>query len=78
MSNINTIDLFTRDNQFMEVSLNQVKPVLNCLFNTIIFQRALGNLKPKEIDDETLKITYVNLIQLIFSHLYKVQKLKRK
>lgn len=43
----------------IEVELHQVREVLRCLAHTIIFNRALGPLKPTEVDSELFDITWV-------------------
>lgn len=47
------------------VELHQVREVLRCLAHTIVFNRALGPLKPREVDSELFEaITWVSGGQL--------------
>ncbi|KAK9826858.1 hypothetical protein WJX81_000664 [Elliptochloris bilobata] len=43
----------------LEVEQHQVREVLRCLLHTIIFSRALGPVRPREVDSELFDITYV-------------------
>eukprot|EP00877_Chromochloris_zofingiensis_P011959 jgi/Chrzof1/7016/Cz02g07220.t1 len=43
-----------------ECELHQVREVLRCVLHTIIFNRALGHVKPRDVDSELFDITYVN------------------
>ncbi|KAI6695275.1 hypothetical protein NL676_022985 [Syzygium grande] len=43
----------------LEVEHYEIRDVLRCLLHTIIFHRALGLVRPKEIDLELFEITYV-------------------
>ncbi|KAK9803935.1 hypothetical protein WJX72_006313 [[Myrmecia] bisecta] len=54
MSNCETINLPS-----LAVEQYQVREVLRCLLQTIIFNRALGPVRPREVDSELFDITYV-------------------
>mmetsp|Transcript_19680 Transcript_19680/g.51037 ORF Transcript_19680/g.51037 Transcript_19680/m.51037 type:complete len:267 (+) Transcript_19680:105-905(+) len=54
MSNCETFELPP-----VEVQSHQVREVLRCLLNTIIFGRALGYVRPKDVDSELLDTSYV-------------------
>jgi autophagy-related protein 101 len=43
----------------IEVELHQLREVLRCLVHTVIFNRALGPLKPEVHDSELFDITWV-------------------
>jgi len=43
----------------LELELYQIREVLRCVLHTIIFNRALGHVFPKEVDSELADITYV-------------------
>ncbi|KAK4754129.1 hypothetical protein SAY87_002233 [Trapa incisa] len=43
----------------LEVEHYEIEEVLRCILHTIIFHRALGLVRPKEIDLELFEITYV-------------------
>ncbi|GAA0176358.1 hypothetical protein LIER_29364 [Lithospermum erythrorhizon] len=43
----------------LEVEHFQIREVLRCILHTILFHRALGLVKPKDIDLELFDITYV-------------------
>ncbi|XP_058069282.1 autophagy-related protein 101-like [Magnolia sinica] len=43
----------------LEVELFEIPEVLRCILHTIIFHRALGPIRPKDIDSELFEITYV-------------------
>ncbi|OWM66222.1 autophagy-related protein 101 [Punica granatum] len=43
----------------LEVEHYEIREVLRCILHTIIFHRALGLVRPKEIDLELFEITYV-------------------
>lgn len=43
----------------LEVEQHQVKEVLHCLLQTIVFCRALGPVRPEEVDLQLLDVTYV-------------------
>lgn len=43
----------------LEVEQHQVKEVLHCLLQTIVFCRALGPIRPQEVDLQLLDVTYV-------------------
>lgn len=43
----------------LEVEQHQVKEVLHCLLQTIVFCRALGPVRPQEVDLQLLDVTYV-------------------
>ncbi|KAL3725949.1 hypothetical protein ACJRO7_030915 [Eucalyptus globulus] len=43
----------------LEVGQYEIRDVLRCVLHTIIFHRALGLVRPKEIDLELFDITYV-------------------
>lgn len=43
----------------LDVELFEIKEVLQCIFHSIVFHRALGLVRPKEIDLELFDITYV-------------------
>mmetsp|Transcript_4206 Transcript_4206/g.12149 ORF Transcript_4206/g.12149 Transcript_4206/m.12149 type:complete len:214 (-) Transcript_4206:1524-2165(-) len=42
----------------LELEQHQVKEVLHCLLHTIVFSRALGPVRPQEVDLQLLDITY--------------------
>lgn len=44
----------------LEVEPHQVREVLRCLLHTIVFNRALGHVEPKDIDSELFDVTYVH------------------
>ncbi|KAK9800356.1 hypothetical protein WJX73_009590 [Symbiochloris irregularis] len=54
MSNRHKTDL-----PVIEVEQHQVREVLRCLLHTIIFNRALGLVKPQEVESELFDVTYV-------------------
>jgi len=41
---------------------HQVKDVLRCILHTVLFNRALGLVRPKEVDLELFNITYVQCV----------------
>lgn len=43
----------------LEVEHFEIREVLRCILHTIVFQRALGLVRPKDIDLELFEITYV-------------------
>ncbi|XP_068655103.1 autophagy-related protein 101 [Aristolochia californica] len=43
----------------LEVENFEIREVLRCILHTIIFHRALGLVRPKDIDSELFEITYV-------------------
>jgi len=43
----------------LEVEQHQVKEVLRCLLHTIMFQRALGAVRPSDVESDLFDITYV-------------------
>ncbi|XP_010547510.1 PREDICTED: autophagy-related protein 101 [Tarenaya hassleriana] len=43
----------------LEVEHFEIREVLRCLLHTIVFHRALGLIRPKDIDLELFEITYV-------------------
>ncbi|XP_008792602.1 autophagy-related protein 101 [Phoenix dactylifera] len=43
----------------LEVEYFEIREVLRCILHTIIFHRALGLIRPKDIDCELFEITYV-------------------
>ncbi|CAA7393869.1 unnamed protein product [Spirodela intermedia] len=43
----------------LEVEVFQVREVLRCILHTILFHRALGLVRPKDVDSEHFEITYV-------------------
>lgn len=43
----------------LKVELSEVQEVLRCILHTIMFHRALGLVRPKDIHCELLEITYV-------------------
>jgi len=45
----------------VEVERFQVKEVLRCLLHTILFNRALGTIKPKEVECDVFDITYARV-----------------
>lgn len=55
MSNSEVITL-----PLLEVEPHQVTEVLRCVMHTILFNRALGQVRPREIDSELFDVTYVN------------------
>jgi len=44
----------------LDVESYQVTEVLRCIIHTILFNRALGTVKPREIDAELFDITWVS------------------
>ncbi len=45
-----------------ELELKEVKEVVRCFLHTILFNRALGTIKPKEVEcDPPFDITYVRV-----------------
>lgn len=44
----------------LEVEQHQVKEVLHCLLHTIIFSRALGPVRPREVDLHLFDLTYAD------------------
>eukprot|EP00455_Lapot_gusevi_P006684 TRINITY_DN1285_c0_g7_i1.p1 TRINITY_DN1285_c0_g7~~TRINITY_DN1285_c0_g7_i1.p1 ORF type:complete len:216 (+),score=37.29 TRINITY_DN1285_c0_g7_i1:64-648(+) len=64
----------------------QIKAVLRCLLHTIMFNRALGNVRPKEMDCEVFEIFYVRCddaqinkaieenVELFYRHLLQNRK----
>ncbi|EIE19548.1 DUF1649-domain-containing protein [Coccomyxa subellipsoidea C-169] len=54
MSNCELINL-----PVLELEQHQVREVLRCVLHTIIFNRALGPVRPREVDSELFEITYV-------------------
>eukprot|EP01080_Neovahlkampfia_damariscottae_P005181 gene5181-8787_t len=51
----------------IEISETQLRSILKCLINTIVFQRAIGTPKVKENDSETLNITYPSVKSQVIS-----------
>lgn len=45
--------------QELEVESYQIREVLRCLLHTIMFTRALGLVRPRDVDSELFDITYV-------------------
>ena len=45
---------------YLEVECHQIKACLRILLSTIIFNRALGPVRPRELDSELFDITYVS------------------
>jgi autophagy-related protein 101 len=43
----------------LEVEHYQIREVLRCILHTIMFNRALGLVRPREVDSELFEITYV-------------------
>eukprot|EP00262_Sarcandra_glabra_P015690 TRINITY_DN4898_c0_g1_i1.p1 TRINITY_DN4898_c0_g1~~TRINITY_DN4898_c0_g1_i1.p1 ORF type:complete len:216 (-),score=29.68 TRINITY_DN4898_c0_g1_i1:314-961(-) len=43
----------------LEVEHFQIREVLRCILHTVIFHRALGLVRPKDVDSELFEITYV-------------------
>ncbi|CAN7127926.1 unnamed protein product [Brassica rapa subsp. narinosa] len=43
----------------LEVESFEIREVLRCILHTIVFHRALGLIRPKDIDLELFEITYV-------------------
>lgn len=43
----------------LEVEIFQIREVLRCILHTIMFHRALGLVRPKDVDSEHFEITYV-------------------
>ncbi|OVA10512.1 Autophagy-related protein 1010 [Macleaya cordata] len=43
----------------LEVEHFEIREVLRCILHTIVFHRALGLVRPKDIDSELFEITYV-------------------
>lgn len=43
----------------LEVEPHQVREVLRCVLHTILFNRALGQVRPRDVDSELFDITYV-------------------
>ncbi|XP_078430551.1 meiotically up-regulated protein [Wolffia australiana] len=43
----------------LELEIFQVREVLRCILHTILFHRALGLVRPKDVDSEHFEITYV-------------------
>uniref|UniRef100_A0A7N0UKT8 Autophagy-related protein 101 n=1 Tax=Kalanchoe fedtschenkoi TaxID=63787 RepID=A0A7N0UKT8_KALFE len=43
----------------LEVEHFEIREVLQCILHTIVFHRALGLVRPKDVDMELLEITYV-------------------
>lgn len=41
------------------VEQHQLKEILRCILHTIIFNRALGPVEPREVDSELFDVTYV-------------------
>ncbi|KAG1679613.1 hypothetical protein FOA52_006130 [Chlamydomonas sp. UWO 241] len=54
MSNCEAVDL-----PVVEAGLHQLREVLRCLIHTIVFNRSLGYVKPKDVDSELFDVTYV-------------------
>eukprot|EP00736_Rhodelphis_marinus_P001819 Rmarinus@m.12848 len=44
----------------LEVEVFQMKEVMTCLLHTIVFHRALGTIKPREVDSELFDVTWVS------------------
>lgn len=55
MSNCEVIEL-----PLLEVEPYQVTEVLRCLLHTILFNRALGTVHPREVDSQLFDITWVH------------------
>lgn len=43
----------------VEAELHQVREVCRCVLHTIIFNRALGHVRPQDVDSELFDVTYV-------------------
>jgi len=43
----------------LKVEAHQVREVLRCLLHTILFHRALGLVRPRDVDMELFDVTYV-------------------
>ncbi|KAL3688761.1 hypothetical protein R1sor_015070 [Riccia sorocarpa] len=43
----------------LEVEHHQIREVLRCILHTIMFNRALGLVRPKDVDSDLFDITYV-------------------
>ncbi|XP_072952575.1 autophagy-related protein 101 [Typha angustifolia] len=43
----------------LEVEHDEIRDVLRCILHTILFHRALGLVRPKDVDCELFEITYV-------------------
>lgn len=55
MSNCETFNL-----PVLEVEPHQVKEALRCVLHSIIFNRALGYVQPKDVESELFDVTYVH------------------
>jgi len=44
----------------LEVESYQVTEVIRCILHTILFNRALGGVRPREVDSELFDITWVS------------------
>lgn len=55
MSNCETLNL-----PLIEVEPHQVRELLRCVLHTVIFNRALGHVRPRDVDSELFDITYVH------------------
>jgi len=47
-----------------EVEHHQVRDVLRCILHTILFNRALGLVRPRDVDLELFNITYVQCVDI--------------
>ncbi|CAM8941024.1 hypothetical protein QQ045_013731 [Rhodiola kirilowii] len=43
----------------LEVESHEIREIIQCILHTIVFHRALGLVRPKDVDMELLEITYV-------------------
>ncbi|CAN8264122.1 unnamed protein product [Cochlearia groenlandica] len=48
----------------LEVEPSEIREVLRCILHTVVFHRALGLIRPKDIDLENFDITYVQCGEL--------------
>ena len=55
MSNCEQLNL-----PLIEVEPHQVRELLRCVLHTIIFNRALGHVKPRDVDSQLFDVTYVH------------------
>lgn len=51
----------------LEMERFQVREVLRCILHTIIFNRALASIVPREVDCDVLEVSYVRLFGISYT-----------
>ena len=56
-----TVHLIRADRPLQKVQEHQVREVLKCILHTIIFNRALGHVSPRDMDLQLVNVSYVEV-----------------